>query len=351
VTAHPNVMRPSIDAVPSNFAAMGGVLSTACVPEADRLDFWREVVCRTIAGVEATPLDPDNAYSGAIQARPIPLAHREGFDLLHVEADPQRVSRTRQLVNVQTEGSWLLMIQRQGSCTIRQGARQATLAPGDIGFLDTTRPYEVVFPQKFRQSILKMPTLLFDDIFANNRDIAGAGLPGDKALTAIARHNLILLENFASEIEPDLLPAVANRAIDYLSLAVRALCDGERRHNQSAVSAFHFERASLFIAEHLGNPSLSVEKIAGAIGLSSAHLQEIFRAASGSTIADYVRQQRLARCRRDLADPSLIDDSITSIAFRWGFSESSSFSRAFRNAFQTSPRRYRQGSRRNVTEH
>jgi Helix-turn-helix domain len=42
-------------------------------------------------------------------------------------------------------------------------------------------------------------------------------------------------------------------------------------------------------------------------------------------------------CRRDLADATLRRDSITSIAFRWGFSESSSFSRAFRNAFGLRP--------------
>lgn len=345
------MIRLGNDATPSNCAEMEGLLTTASVPEADRLNFWREVVCHTIAGVEATPLAEDNAYAGAIRTRPIPLAHRESFDLLHVEADPQRVNRTRQLISAQTEGSWLLMIQKEGSCSIRQGTRQTTLVPGDIGFLDTTRPYEVVFPQRFRQSIVKMPMPLFDDIFSKNRDIAGIGLPGGRALTAIARHNLILLENFASEIEPHLIPAVADRAIDYLSLAVRTLFEDGRRQTRSAVSGFHFERASRYIAERLGDPRLSVEKIARAIGLSSGHLQEIFRSGSGTTIAEYVRQQRLARCRRDLADPGLVHASITAIAFRWGFSESSSFSRAFRNAFQTSPRRYRQASQGARAEH
>jgi AraC-like DNA-binding protein len=349
VTPDP-MMRLGDDATPSNSAEMGGLLTTASVPAPDRLNFWREVVCHTIAGVEATPLAKENAYAGAIRTRSIALAHRQSFDLLHVEADPQRVSRTRQLIGAQTEGSWLLMIQKQGSCSIRQGNQEATLAPGDIGFLDTTRPYEVVFPQRFGQSILKMPVLLFDDIFPKNRGLAGTGLSGDKALTAIARHNLILLETFASEIEPRLIPAVADRAIDYLSLAVRTSFDDARRPTHSAACAFHFERATLYVAQHLGDPLLSVEKIARAIGLSSGHLQEVFRAGSGTTIAEYVRRQRLARCRRDLADPSLINCSITSIAFRWGFSESSSFSRAFRNAFRTSPRRYRQASLRAVSE-
>jgi AraC-like DNA-binding protein len=50
----------------------------------------------------------------------------------------------------------------------------------------------------------------------------------------------------------------------------------------------------------------------------------------------------LARCRRDLADLGLRRHSITSIAYRWGYAEASSFSRAFRAAYGISPRRYRQ---------
>lgn len=33
---------------------------------------------------------------------------------------------------------------------MRQGKQQATLKLGDIGFLDTARPQEVIFPQTFR---------------------------------------------------------------------------------------------------------------------------------------------------------------------------------------------------------
>lgn len=338
-------IRPGNDATPLNDAKTGVLLTTASVPAIDQLDFWREVVCRTIAGVDATPLDHKGSYAGAIRARSVPLTDMPSFDLLHVKADAQRVSRTRRLINAQTEGAWLLMIQRKGMCDIRQGSAQITLAPGDIGFLDTSRPYEVIFPRGFAQSIVKLPTLLFRELFPKGRDIAGTALPGGDALAAIARYNLLLLERLASAIDPRLLPAAAHRAIDHLSLAARTFFDGTNRDVRGCAYAFHFERARLYIAEHLSDTRLSVERIADAAGLSSSHLQEIFRENSGHTIADYVRQQRLAMCRRDLADASLRRDSITSIAFRWGFSESSSFSRAFRNAFQMTPRQYRRVSR------
>jgi AraC-like DNA-binding protein len=234
------------------------------------------------------------------------------------------------------------MVQHEGTCTIRQGDRQAALRPGDIGFLDTARPYEVIFPQPFKQSILRMPAPLFRDIIPRNRDIAGTALPGGDALTAIARQNIVLLERLVPAIDPILLPAAAYRALDHLALAARVFFAGNVGHprNQSA-SATCFALACSYISQSLGDPSLSVEQIAEAVGKSSGHLQQVFRQSTGGTVGQYVRERRLECCRRDFADASLIHQSVTSIAFRWGFSESSSFSRAFRNAFQISPRQYR----------
>jgi AraC-like DNA-binding protein len=346
VTSLPSMTRHGKDGLPNDYGNVAGLLTTASVPAAQRLDFWREVVCHTIAGVEATALGDEHPYAGAIHAQPIPLAHMPSFDLVHVEADPQRVRRTCELISVQTEPTWLLMVQEEGTCTIRQGEQQATLTPGDIGFLDTARPYEVIFPQTFRQNILRMPTTLFYDIMPRSRDVAGMALSGDDALTAIARQNIVLLERFVSTIDPILLPAAAHRALDHLALAARFFFEGNAGRRGHSLSASSFARACAYISEALGDPLLSVERIAAAIGLSSGHLQQIFRQSSGSTVGEYVRERRLACCRRDLADASLSHESITSIAFRWGFSESSSFSRAFRNAFQISPRRFRSTCRR-----
>jgi hypothetical protein len=62
------------------------------------------------------------------------------FDLVHVEADPQRVRRTSELISVQTDPTWLLMVQEEGTCTIRQEEQQATLSPGDIVFSTPPAP-------------------------------------------------------------------------------------------------------------------------------------------------------------------------------------------------------------------
>jgi AraC-like DNA-binding protein len=297
------------------------------------------VVCRTIAGVEATALVGNRPYCGSIRAQSIPLAHLPNFDLIEVDADAQFVTRTRKLID-QTEGAWLLMIQEEGVCEVGQGERTTKLSPGDIGFLDTSRPYEVTFPRSFRQGILKMPAALFGDIAPKGDDLAGAVLPGDMTLTAIARHNLLLLKHSAAAIEPIFLPAAANCAIDHLALAMRARRGvGLTKIAAHSASAYML-RADAYISDHLHDSELSVEEVAQSAGISTGHLQQLYR-ARGLSVAQSILDRRLDHCCKELADPSRSDESVTSIAFRWGFSESSSFSRAFRRAFGVSPRQYR----------
>jgi AraC-like DNA-binding protein len=336
----------TIGTVTPESAGLVGVLSTASVAEAHRLDFWREVVCRTIAGVEAMALVPHRPYSGLIRTQSIPLAHLPNFDLIQVEADAQLVTRTKRLID-QTEGAWLLMIQEEGVCEVGQGGRKTRLIPGDIGFLDTSRPYEVTFPQSFRQSILKLPALLFRDIAPRGDDPAGAALPGAQALTAIARHNLLMLKHGAAAIDPIFLPAAANCAIDHLALAMRATRRSEAPKIVEHPASDYVVRADAFISDRLHDTELSVEQVARSVGISTGHLRQLYRAATGLSIAQSILDRRLAHCSKELADPSRAQESVTRIAFRWGFSESSSFSRAFRRAFGLSPRQYRQRSRTN----
>jgi AraC-like DNA-binding protein len=141
--------------------------------------------------------------------------------------------------------------------------------------------------------------------------------PAAIPLTAIARANLLMLERLAHTIRPILLPAAAGRAIDHLGLAMRARLDDGPIRRDRGTSARHFARASLYIIDHLRDANLSVERVANATGISPGHLHEVFRKTTGGTIGDYIRAQRLQRCRRDLADRSLRHQSITFIAHRW----------------------------------
>jgi AraC family transcriptional regulator, positive regulator of tynA and feaB len=95
-----------------------------------------------------------------------------------------------------------------------------------------------------------------------------------------------------------------------------------------------------YIETHLTDTTLTPAEIAGALGVSVRHVHRLF-SRQGSTVADWIRAQRLRHCRKDLADPYLHRKSITEIAFFWGFNDSAHFSRAFKQEFGTCPRTFR----------
>ncbi|NPV70062.1 MAG: helix-turn-helix domain-containing protein [Firmicutes bacterium] len=60
----------------------------------------------------------------------------------------------------------------------------------------------------------------------------------------------------------------------------------------------------------------------------------------GVSVSNWIMHRRLEQCRRELVRIGPVRDSITEIAFRWGFNDSAHFSKAFKRLFGLSPRDY-----------
>jgi transcriptional regulator GlxA family with amidase domain len=104
-----------------------------------------------------------------------------------------------------------------------------------------------------------------------------------------------------------------------------------------------FAQLQAYISAWLGDPALTPERIAVANNVSLRTLHRIFQ-ANDTTVAGWIRQRRLDRCRRDLTNLALADRPVRAIATRWGFVDAAHFSRAFKAAYGTSPAAYRERS-------
>jgi AraC-like DNA-binding protein len=132
----------------------------------------------------------------------------------------------------------------------------------------------------------------------------------------------------------ELLSATLTSCLD---AAVTLTPDDRRRIRLTQINAF--------IARNLGDPQLSPPLIATAHHISLRYLHRLFRDEHGVTVAAWIRQSRLERCRRDLADPLLAGWSIERIAHRWGFNDLATFSRAFKQAEGVAPSAFRETAR------
>jgi AraC-like DNA-binding protein len=100
------------------------------------------------------------------------------------------------------------------------------------------------------------------------------------------------------------------------------------------------ERVKTFVRRHLHQSNLSIDYIARSFNCTKRHLHKVFGEGACS-LNQFIWSLRLDRCAQDLASAELGDRSVTEIAFSWGFSNSSHFSRAFRQRFGMPPSAYR----------
>jgi transcriptional regulator GlxA family with amidase domain len=95
-------------------------------------------------------------------------------------------------------------------------------------------------------------------------------------------------------------------------------------------------RAAAFIDAHASQP-ITLADIAAAAGVTGRALQYAFRRHYDTTPTGYLRRIRLERARQELlaADPAR--ESVTAVAYRWGFVSPGQFSAAYRQAYGVTP--------------
>ena len=95
-------------------------------------------------------------------------------------------------------------------------------------------------------------------------------------------------------------------------------------------------RAIAFIQDN-AHRDIALTDIAAAIGVTPRSVQYIFRRHLGTTPLEYLRRLRLHRAHRDLQAAAPAVDTVMEIAGRWRFGHPGRFSRAYKEAFGTSP--------------
>ena len=98
------------------------------------------------------------------------------------------------------------------------------------------------------------------------------------------------------------------------------------------------EEMTQYIQMHLDRP-MSMEDLCARFHVNKSTLCRRFKASVGLTVFQYILDSRLRRCRSDLAFTEL---SIGEIAEKYGFADTTHFSKAFKAQFGLAPMAFRQ---------
>ncbi len=96
------------------------------------------------------------------------------------------------------------------------------------------------------------------------------------------------------------------------------------------------ERMKKFISEHL-HESITASDVAKVAGYSQYHAARVFKAETGLTPFEYIRQQRLTASARALRSGK---HKVLDVALDFVFDTHEGFTRAFTNGFGISPKKY-----------
>ncbi|MBT2568725.1 helix-turn-helix domain-containing protein [Arthrobacter sp. ISL-85] len=296
-------------------------------------DHWKHLVAESFVPLNARTADVDG-FHGRMRSRVL-----DRMSIVEVSASSHEVHRTPALIAQAHERYFKLNLQLEGTGLLIQDNREAVLQPGDLAIYDTNRPYTLAFEDSTRIMVLMFPC----DALSLPADYVGqlaAVRMGAGGLSGIVGQFIRELSANLSVLNGPSGSRLATNALDLVSTMLHAEMDiSPDRMKPQAMLAVSVRE---YIEANLADPLLSPASIAAAHFISTRHLHNVFH-ESGTTVASWIRTQRLEGARRDLRDPLHAGQSVGTVAARWGFLDAAHFSRTFRDAFGVPPSEWRRG--------
>jgi AraC-like DNA-binding protein len=296
---------------------------------------WQKTVSRSFLPLRLSAFKPA-AFRGRLRAA--------GCETLHVSdisASGHAVERTPGLIADAGAEYFKLSFQISGTGLMVQGDRELVLRPGDMTIYDTSRPYSLVFDDDFRFLVAMFPRKAVQFRRQDVEELSAVRMDGT---TGVGN----LVSSFLTGLSANLdnLSAPTGSRLSQIGLdLIATLVDDQLGEVQTKSTAALKRQIYSFMNEHLSDPDLSPAVIADANFISVRYLHTLFQ-EEGSTVAAWIRQQRLERCRQDLHDPACAHLSVSDIAGRWGMHDAGHFSKLFRSQYQQTPSTWRAAAQR-----
>lgn len=300
----------------------------------ERLERWGDFVREHIGWLEADTFG-DPHFDGRLD-----LGEHGNVRICRIAASRHRVVRTPRLIRRDDRGYVKIVAQLEGAARFEQGGRQVVITPGEWGIYDTTQTYVVSNSDRIVQAAVLLPRDQLTRLGLEVEQLAVRRFHRSSPAGQLV-YDLLVQAHAALAAPRSGQPSVRDPDADF----------GERLADHVARSAHELDhgiedghrlrqRVLDFVARQLRDPGLSLDGIAAAFGCSKRYLHKLFE-GEPATLGELIWRQRLERVRADLGNPALRQQTITDIAFDWGFNSSSHFSRLFHARFGVSPRKFR----------
>lgn len=297
--------------------------STAPLPRPERLDAWRDA------------FGSFNAIEVAEQAPGDHLVMGEHWKFGGMVLSRNRVPDSRFLRDerrARRDGidHWCLRVLRSGESRLQHPGFTARLGPGEPVLFSLHEGWATEW-RGAEWISLTIPRDLSPQFSAQIAALPSGPLRGPCA--GLLADLLLALPARVAAAPADGLCALAEAT--RTSVAACLFTGAPAPAATARVADLQKERVRKAIHRHLGSARLTPSRLAATAGISRSALYRMFADEGG--VACYIRDVRLSLAHAALRDPHQAGHSIAEIAEAHGFPDPSAFSRAFRQAFETTP--------------
>lgn len=306
-------------------------VDTRAVPARERYDYWVASVSDRFVPLRTT-VPSREALQGRIRG-----AQVAEVGVRRIAGTEQRFQRRGRDISRSGERDVLSVVfLHRGATTVEQDGRTATLLPGDFLLYDSARPFDFCSHGPFEYSIAMLPKDLLAFASDDYRDLTVRPRAGGRGLEALVWRLVTSLTSAGTA------PMSARRAAGLEEALVALVAGLAPLGTPPSPRDVLVDVARAHVLQHLTDPRLSPATVAATCGISVSYLHRLFE-PEPSTVAAFIREERLLLAHERLVDPRHRGESIAATGRACGFDDAAHFSRLVRHRFGVAPTELRRG--------
>ena len=303
----------------------------------DGLDLWTRDL-RAVCG----HFDTELAFNRSLFIGSISTFSRGGLPLASLRTNAGLIKRPKARADHDDDQHCFLVSQRSGYCQITQNGQSFQLAPGELLLMDSVGSIDITPFGLIEHASLSLSRAEVCKQFGNQPKTFGK-ISSSKACGRMLH---VLMDQLCKDALNGEGAVGEGQALQsaFVSLLGSAFeQEDDERDDCGGLQGSNLRSyVQKVIDESLTQPGLSPVGLASRLNISVRHLYRLFEEQDDS-VCRYIQRARLKRSADDLTNPFLRSESITSIAYKWGFTDSAHFSRSFKKQFEVSPKDFRAG--------
>ena len=301
--------------------------TTVGVTPADKTDAWESILSSSYRAWQVPRRLPATFYARVMQH------DFAGSGLVETVCDPCAGRRTKEQLRKDDELFVGIQLTTQGRERFRIGDTGIEATSGDLVVWTTDNEVEFEVLERLHKVTLMIPWSLLRERMPDRKTLpTGGKIESRTGVGSLLAVHLLALSNQIGSLDSHHLGLVSRSTLEFLGIA---LSDQQPAASFDA-SASLLNRVQEYMLQHLHEEDLNPAKIAAANRVSLRYLQMLFH-RSGATVSGWLQERRLAKCREALTDTSYRRHKVADIAYRWGFTSTSHFSRVFKDRYGESP--------------